>query len=96
MDTIKDGLTTICADLEQVPGVCNNGTDDRLVALPVVAAKLGVSTRSIHRLIAAGQFPPPVKVGGASRWFLSDIASYIDGLRQGRSKIHPAQERDVA
>lgn len=70
---------------------------DSLVDLHVVAHRLGVCTRTVHRLIAAGELPPPVRVGRASRWFTSDVAGFLDKLRQGRTKhLLPASERGVA
>jgi prophage regulatory protein len=60
---------------------------ESLVDLHAVAERLGVATRTIHRLIAAGELPPPVKVGRASRWFNSDVDRYLDRLRQARTRL---------
>ena len=47
---------------------------------------LGVCARTVHRLVAAGELPPPAKVGRASRWFMSEIDGYMERLRQARPK----------
>lgn len=60
------------------------GAHDRLIDLKVVVTLLGVCSRTVHRLVAAGELAPPVKVGRASRWFMSDIDGYMKRLRQGR------------
>jgi predicted DNA-binding transcriptional regulator AlpA len=36
---------------------------------------LKVSRRTIERLVKRGLFPPPLKLGAASRWRLADISS---------------------
>ncbi len=44
--------------------------------LPEVAAKIGVSTRTVWRLVANEQLSEPAKFGGGCRWSRSDIDSY--------------------
>lgn len=65
---------------------------ESLVGLRGVAARLAVCTRTVHRLIAQGELPPPVKVGRASRWFVSDVQAYLARLRQGRARFLPLVE----
>lgn len=50
----------------------------RLVSLTHAAELLAVSKRTLQRLIAAGEFPAPVKVGANSRLRVEDIVSYIE------------------
>ena len=59
---------------------------DRLVDLDTVAERLGVCSRTIHRLVAADELPPPAKVGRASRWFVSDVEGYLTKLRHTRDQ----------
>jgi len=59
--------------------------NDRLVSLSDTAARLGLSTRAVYRLIARDDLPPPVKVGGASRFFRSDIDAYLNRLKSARN-----------
>ena len=70
--------------------------DDRLVDLKRVAALLGVCGRTVHRLIAAGELRPPVKVGRASRWFVSDVEGYMSKLKQQRDAKYHLGEKGVA
>lgn len=59
--------------------------DERLlVTLKQASAALSISKRTLDRLIAGGSFPPPLKIGRASRVSLVDIASYLERLRQAR------------
>lgn len=69
---------------------------DRLVDLKAVAELLGVCTRSVHRLVAAGELAPPAKVGRASRWFVSDVDRYMERLKESRSKTAPVSMRGAA
>jgi len=79
-----DGEKAKCGDLGQA---AVSGYDhDRLMTVSDVAKQLGICTRTVHRLVAAGDLPPPVKVGRASRWFISDVNSYLERLRQERTK----------
>lgn len=56
-------------------------TNDQLIPIKTVAAQLGISTRAVYRLVAKGDFPRPVKVGGATRFYQSDLAQYLNRLR---------------
>lgn len=57
---------------------------DRLLSLVDAAAHLGVSLRTLYRLIAGGELPQPVKVGSASRMPESDLVRYIESLKRRR------------
>lgn len=49
-----------------------------LERLPSVKARTGLSRSEIYRRIAAGEFPPPVKLGvRASAWSMFEIDSWI-------------------
>ena len=50
----------------------------RLIPLAVAADALAVNKRTLQRLIAAGEFPPPVKVGATSRIRVVDLERYIE------------------
>lgn len=52
----------------------------QLLTMPQAAQRLGISRRSLERLIAADEFPRPLKVGGASRVLASDVSAYISRL----------------
>jgi len=50
----------------------------QLITLKLAAELLAVSKRKLYRLIAAKEFPQPIKVGAASRVRVSDIEAYIN------------------
>lgn len=56
-----------------------------LLPLSRVAEQLAVSVRTIHRLIAGGELPRPVKVGSQSRLPASEVHGYIERLKRGRA-----------
>jgi len=58
--------------------------EDRLISIRYVATKLDLSVRAVYRLIAKGDFPRPVKAGGATRFYQSDLDEYMTRLRAGR------------
>jgi excisionase family DNA binding protein len=58
----------------------------RLVTLTAAADVLAVSKRTLQRLIAAGEFPAPVKVGAAPRVRVEDLERFIE--RQQRKGGH--------
>jgi excisionase family DNA binding protein len=58
--------------------------DERFVSLKEVAEVLRVNTRTVYRLIQAGQMPQPVKVGRSLRFPVSDVEVYIERLKRSR------------
>jgi len=53
-------------------------TNDKIIRLPEVKAKVGLSTASIYRMIKAKDFPEQIKLGKhASGWLESDIQAWI-------------------
>ena len=55
-----------------------------LLTLPHAAETLAISKRTLERLIASGAFPPPVKIGRASRVPRADIVEFLEQLRRER------------
>lgn len=55
-----------------------------LVTLEQAAQRLAISRRTLERLIAAGEFPSPLKIGRASRLATADIDNYFTLLRSRR------------
>jgi predicted DNA-binding transcriptional regulator AlpA len=58
---------------------------EQLVSFRGTARRLDLSIRAVYRLVARGHLPRPVKVGGARKFFESDIAQYLDALKARRS-----------
>jgi predicted DNA-binding transcriptional regulator AlpA len=44
-----------------------------------------LSVRSIHRLVAAGRLPKPVKVGGVNRWHVAEVRQHLASLTYEKS-----------
>jgi len=55
-----------------------------LITLEQAAQRLAISRRTLERLIAAGEFPSPLKLGRASRLAVADIDVYCAQLRSRR------------
>lgn len=52
--------------------------DDRILRLPAVEARVGLSRATIYRRVAAGDFPRPVPLGGkAVGWRLSAVLRWM-------------------
>ncbi|MGI8603421.1 MAG: helix-turn-helix transcriptional regulator [Verrucomicrobiales bacterium] len=62
----------------------NEETNDRMLTVEMVAGCLGICTRGVRRLVASDELPPPVKIGGSSRWFWSEVAAYLERLKTRR------------
>jgi excisionase family DNA binding protein len=43
-----------------------------------VAAMLGISERTLWRLLSAGKVPEPVRFGRSTRWRLADVKEWIE------------------
>lgn len=56
------------------------GLTDQLLTIKEVSAILKRSRPSIYRDIRKGIFPEPVKIGACSRWRVSDVNVFLDGL----------------
>ena len=64
-----------------------SSTQDRLVSIRNVSLQLDLSTRAVYRLVAKGEIPPPVKVGGSTRFYQSDLDDYLNRLKAARPSI---------
>jgi len=60
---------------------------DYLISIRDVASHLGISTRAVYRLVARGDIPAPVKVGGATRFYQSDLDDYLIRLKATRPTV---------
>lgn len=61
-------------------------SDDSSRIIPVgkVAYLLGVSRRTIERLVSRREFPPPLKVGARSFFFRADVEAFLARLAEKR------------
>ena len=60
-----------------------NTASVQLLTIKDAALRLAISTRTIHREIAAGRFPRPVKIGRSVRVPLSALEAYVRRLLGG-------------
>jgi predicted DNA-binding transcriptional regulator AlpA len=61
--------------------------DDRLIDFKETAHLLGdISERSVRRLIARGELPPPVKVLSAPKLYRSEVLAYLETLKAKRPR----------
>ncbi len=58
---------------------------ERLLSIQEVARVLGVSVRTVYRLIAEQALPAPVHVRALARMPASDVRTYLDGVLARRS-----------
>lgn len=74
---------------------------DTLVNLTWLAHESGMSEKWFYKLIARGEFMPPIKFGRTSRWRAGDYYHWLDQRHQQASdmqtqtlKRHQAQTRN--
>jgi predicted DNA-binding transcriptional regulator AlpA len=58
---------------------------EKLLPVKKVAEVVGLSERQIWRLVAAQDFPQPVRIGHSTRWLWTDIQTYLDNLKRARA-----------
>jgi excisionase family DNA binding protein len=50
----------------------------QLISAEELSAMLGMSKRTVWRLLSAGQIPQPVRIGRSTRWRLDEVRRWID------------------
>ncbi len=58
-----------------------------LMTLGQAAQRLAISRRTLERLIAAGAFPAPLKLGRASRMAARDVDTFCAQLESRRTAL---------
>jgi excisionase family DNA binding protein len=59
-----------------------------------VARLVAISTRTLWRLVGAGQFPSPIRVGGSTRWRLADVQGWVSARHSNVEKfIEPTTQK---
>ena len=60
---------------------------DEIALLPLkeVKQKVGISTATIYRMMARGEFPKPRKIGTKSLWFQPEIDAFILAVAAGNA-----------
>lgn len=52
----------------------------RLIPIQTVQEQIGLKKSSIYKRIQQGTFPPPLKIGRASRWASDEVDAWVDAL----------------
>jgi len=68
-----------------MPLNCGHTTVNPLIRDAEGAVLLGCSKATWWRRVADGTLPPPIKIGGMSRWKLSDVLSTIERASEQRA-----------
>lgn len=58
----------------------------QLLTVSEIGAELSLGQSTIWRKVKDGSFPPPIKIGGATRWHLIEVESYIAKLTDEQRK----------
>ena len=64
----------------------NGQTTALLVSVEEAAHMMGISKRSLLRLIAGGKFPRPLPIGNRSLIAVEDVHAFIEKLKQERNR----------
>ena len=64
------------ASLMPTDALPQNASSLRLLPLSAILAEFGLHKTTIYGLIKQRQFPPPIKIGGSSRWLADEIEAY--------------------
>ena len=51
--------------------------NDKFVDMAFITALTGLSDKWFYKLIGDGLFPKPIKLGRSSRWFKSEVESWM-------------------
>lgn len=53
-------------------------SNSKLISVQELSSMLGMSKRTVWRLLSAGQVPQPVRIGRNTRWRLDQVCQWID------------------
>ena len=59
---------------------------NQLMTIAEVRATLRIGASTIWRKVKEGSFPAPIKIGGSTRWQLSDVEVFVASLTTNPSK----------
>ena len=60
---------------------------EKLVNSNTVCESLSICRATLYKAINAGKFPPPIKIGAASRWPQSAITAFIAARSQHQEGV---------
>jgi predicted DNA-binding transcriptional regulator AlpA len=61
-----------------------NGHEDELLRDTDVAAMIGISRATLWRWMGAGQIPAPIRIGGVTRWWRSEVENHLSDITAAR------------
>lgn len=67
-------------------------TEEHLLSPEIMAGRINVSVRTLYRLVSNGEVAQPVKVGGLSKFFESDLEEYFRRLKKKRENRRRKQQ----
>ncbi|WP_374358149.1 helix-turn-helix transcriptional regulator [Pseudoduganella danionis] len=62
---------------KELPSRASGLTGVTVLRLPAVKSRVSFSKSKIYADIAAGKFPPPIKLGRVSGWIESEIEDFL-------------------
>lgn len=72
--------------LKAVEDLCAARASGGLVDDQAGAVALGISRPTFWRLVSRGELPPPLKIGRASRWRVTDVDALVARLEFQRGE----------
>jgi excisionase family DNA binding protein len=55
-----------------------NETAPLLISAKEVAGMMGISERTLWRLLSAGKVPQPIRIGRNTRWRRTEVAAWLE------------------
>lgn len=77
----KDAIDSAIAEFKKI---ASTDSDPRMLRIDRVLELIPVSRVTLYRMIKAGQFPRPVKLGGSSAWSNQEIRKWRNNLLSSR------------
>jgi predicted DNA-binding transcriptional regulator AlpA len=81
------GVTTI------YKGQRMSASNPNLITKTDVAQRLGVSTRTVEKLVAACKFPPPLKLGKSAMWAADVVERWLERALLPQQTWEPPKRR---
>jgi excisionase family DNA binding protein len=59
-----------------------DGQQDQLLRATEVAIVLGIAERTLSRLVKAGEFPKPTRIGNSVRFSRNEVVKWLEGRKE--------------
>ena len=59
-----------------------DGQQDQLLRATEVANLLGIAERTLSRLVKAGDFPKPTRIGNSVRFCRAEVMAWLEGRKE--------------